>query len=642
MTKPPADLQRLNTWLIWRYEAHPASKKPRKMPYYATTNSKRVGGQGGNSDRAQLTTFAEASAAVTTFKADGVGLAILPACGIVAVDFDHCVDEHGTVRPDILDLVADTYAELSPSGRGVRAFFKGALQSRKSFIRDGHAFDVEFFGTSGFVTFTGNVLATCALLGFDDTIADLTPAILALYEQRFAHVGATAPQAGDVDPLMTYEPRLELTLEQMREALAKLDPDMPEPDWVKVGWAIAHETDKSPEGLALWHEWSSGALKVDGAVSKYDADVAEAKWAYFGRNSGTPITFRSVLKMAKDVTAKTVQAEKRKRFEVIPAMEFAARPPPEWIVKNVLPEGELGMVYGESGSGKSFFVLDLVGAVSRGAKWREQLTRTTRVVYVAAEGAGGFRKRVRAYTAYHGVELSNLGVIGDAPNLLQADDVTPLCEALNAYGPVGVVVVDTLAQATAGGNENSGEDMGKALGHCKAIHKATGALVLLVHHSGKDATKGARGWSGIKAACDVEFEITRADTNRCATLTKLKDGEDGTQFGFRLEKVDLGKDSDGEAITSCAVHEAEVVKAMPVKGAWQAALWQSINDFAGLTGDGMDRGALLDEAVRIAEPDAPKEGKDRRKEYARRALRELLGSGLLYEKDSFIFANGDF
>jgi len=51
-----------------------------------------------------------------------------------------------------------------------------------------------------------------------------------------------------------------------------------------------------------------------------------------------------------------------------------------------------------------------------------------------------------------------------------------------------------------GGDENSGKDMGRVIAHCKAFHKATGALVLLIHHSGKDDTKGARGWSGTRGA----------------------------------------------------------------------------------------------------------------------------------------------
>mgnify|MGYP003346413027 CR=1 FL=1 len=108
-----------------------------------------------------------------------------------------------------------------------------------------------------------------------------------------------------------------------------------------------------------------------------------------------------------------------------------------------------------------------------------------------------------------------------------------------------VVIVDTWAQTTPGANENSGEDMGKALAHCKGIHRATGAMVMLVHHSGKDASRGARGWSGLRAAADVELEVVRADEARSLTVTKLKDGEDGAEFAFRLESVVLGLDEDG-------------------------------------------------------------------------------------------------
>lgn len=120
-----------------------------------------------------------------------------------------------------------------------------------------------------------------------------------------------------------------------------------------------------------------------------------------------------------------------------------------------------------------------------------------------------------------------------------------------------VIVIDTMAAVTAGSNENSGEDMGKLLAHCKWIHKETGALVLLIAHSGKDSSRGIRGWSGTKAALDAEIEITRNGDYRTATVTKLKDSEDGASYPFKLKTVDLGLDADGVMVTSCVVEHVE-------------------------------------------------------------------------------------
>jgi len=119
------------------------------------------------------------------------------------------------------------------------------------------------------------------------------------------------------------------------------------------------------------------------------------------------------------------------RFQVISAGEFGSGAPLEWIVRGILPRAELAVVFGESGSGKSFITLDLCGAITRGVEWRGKRTRRGRVVYVCAEGAGGFKARLRAYAHGHSVELAELpAVIADAPNLLDPKDAAAIADAI--------------------------------------------------------------------------------------------------------------------------------------------------------------------------------------------------------------------
>jgi hypothetical protein len=81
----------------------------------------------------------------------------------------------------------------------------------------------------------------------------------------------------------------------------------------------------------------------------------------------------------------------------------------------------------------------------------------------------------------------------------------------------------------------------------------------LIHHAGKDAARGARGWSGIKAAADAEIEIIKHEAGgREIRISKMKDGDDGLQWGFKLEIITVGKDSDGDDITSCVAVDAAV------------------------------------------------------------------------------------
>lgn len=319
------------------------------------------------------------------------------------------------------------------------------------------------------------------------------------------------------------------------------------------------------------------------------------------------------------------------RFAVQPAHVFADGPPPTWLIKGLLPKADLAVLFGESGSGKSFLALDLAVDVALGTPWRGKRTKRGRVVYIAAEGVGGFRNRLKALAMQRGLALDEIpvGVIPDAPDMLARADALDVAKAIVAAGGADLVVVDTWARVTSGANENSGEDMGRALNHCKGIHTATGALVLLVHHSGKDASKGARGWSGLRAAADVELEVLRNDNARSVTVTKQKDAEDGAEFGFRLNTVVLGVDSDGEEITSCVVayNDDGAVKRTPrgPKGNIERLIISQLEEQIGLSGESVDVNILI-ELVKNQIPVS--EGvRDQRSRHILRALDSLRDCG---------------
>jgi hypothetical protein len=224
-----------------------------------------------------------------------------------------------------------------------------------------------------------------------------------------------------------------------------------------------------------------------------------------------------------------------------------------------------------------------------------------------------------------------LGVIPDCPSLI-GEDGKVLAQAIQAAGGAAVVIIDTLAQVSAGANENSGEDMGKVLAHCKHLHRATGALVVLVHHAGKDATKGARGWSGLRAAVDAEIEVSRTNTGRVARVSKQKDGDDSASFDFKLRSIMVGVDDDGDEVTSCVVeHIDPPAQVRKPKGALQQRVLQV---FTTLAFDGpVSLEALIDAAVE-AEPKP--EGHDRRRETVRRAITSLDESAFFCVKDGKI------
>lgn len=327
---------------------------------------------------------------------------------------------------------------------------------------------------------------------------------------------------------------------------------------------------------------------------------------------------------------------RRRRFQAVPAHEFAAGRPMEWFIKDVLPRAGLGVIYGASTAGKSFIALDMVACVGLGMTWKGHKTKPGKVVYVAAEGASGFRLRLNALSQHIGVPMERIGqvvdVISEAPNLFGAEDAEELTQEL-CLVDADLVVVDTLARTMVGGDENSAQDMSVLVARCEKISRATGAMVILVHHSGKDAAKGARGSSALKAAADFEAEVSRDGDHRQLKISKLKDGEDGAVFDFRLKVIDLGVDDELDKVSSCAIEYVDAPKAappvqnkMPV-GSWQKAVWGVAQDMAGVSDEPIDMHELIDETIKILPPTRDSKGRDRRRNNVARAVDALVLTG---------------
>jgi hypothetical protein len=575
----PEPLRDLPYWLIYRLEMFSGEAKARKIPYYAD-GARRHGVQGAPADLDKLTTFAMAQREAIRRGFDGVGFAHVAGGNIITLDFDNCVTD-GVVRQDVLALVGMTYAEYSPSGNGIHATFSGPsdLVANHKASAVGADFAVEAFSSTGFTTFTGWTLDHVELTYGADHIAPIPDAVVAACHSRF---GARSQHVADPDDFMAgREPRLGLTPERMAELVNSLDPNMGRDDWIRVGMALNHECEGDDVGFELWDEWSQGGHTY------VSTEALRVQWNSFERRKGSnrrQVTMASVIKMAKNARPSSAASVAEAadalvadldapegvhsppgyigRFPVLSAGEISSQPPTDWLIKGVLPAADIITIYGASGSGKSFVVIDFAAAIATGTPWRGHKAKKGRVVIIAAEGAGGYGKRIKALAQHRGISLADLdiGVIVVPPNIMEEGDVTELAASIKAVGDVSFVVVDTFAQVTPGANENMGEDMGRALANVRVLSDVTDATVGLVHHAGKDASKGARGWSGIKAAMDAEIEITRDENTgaRAIRLSKMKDGEDGTLWGFKLETILLGLDDDGDDITSCVAVEDDV------------------------------------------------------------------------------------
>lgn len=346
--------------------------------------------------------------------------------------------------------------------------------------------------------------------------------------------------------------------------------------------------------------------------------------------------------LLEHVQSPPVQEPPPPRFRLLTPENLRNLPALRWRVKGVLPAVGVAAVFGPSGSGKSFLCFDLAAAVASGQDWFAHRVKPAPVVYIPLEGEAGFRLRADAWEAEQGRRMPDgLALVMDPFKLTDPEDVAALAEVVSATGHEPVVIVDTLNRSAPDCDENASADMGRVIEGAKSLQRLTGGLVILVHHTGKDAGKGMRGHSSLFAALDAAIEVTREDDRRAWKGGKVKDGEDGKAHPFRLQVHELGEDDDGDLITSCAVRPddsadvGEVQRPRHPKGGNQRIVLDALLPLfkAGTAhgkGGALSTLACIDlEAAITAGAACLACEKERRRERARLAVTGLISAGVL-------------
>jgi 5S rRNA maturation endonuclease (ribonuclease M5) len=271
------------------------------------------------------------------------------------------------------------------------------------------------------------------------------------------------------------------------------------------------------------------------------------------------------------------------------------------LIEGLIPSNGVGVIYGPSSAGKSFITVDWAMRIASGGRVLGRFTEASGVLYFAAEGQGGLRKRLVAARQAHGLDevvipLNYLPALldlsrtetGDVEKLsLYAEDVAREMKSRGA--PLRIVVIDTLAAAAPSADENTQKDMGPIMLAFHRMANRLGAVVLLVAHTGKDVVRGLRGWSGIRANADFAIECrvdkdedTGETSRRSLWLEKAKDGRDGfTLSDYALRVVEMGTKRSGEPDTTCRV---DYVAPAPVTASGKApqaftGAYKTIMDF---------------------------------------------------------------
>jgi hypothetical protein len=259
------------------------------------------------------------------------------------------------------------------------------------------------------------------------------------------------------------------------------------------------------------------------------------------------------------------KSEKPNRFAVRTPSEFRKPEIPK-LVRGLIGAGYLVLVYGGWGCGKGFFLIDLLCCIAFGDLWRGRKVDAGAVVYLAGEAPSSIEGRIRAWLLHYGKMTKGaaepaVGVIGVAPDLLHSDnDLAEVGDAIEAFRvrtghPVKVIALDTLHACAPGSKEDAG-DTGAILTRTRILAERFGCAVVLVHHAGKDAGRGARGSNSLEAAADVIVEMVDDGEHRTPIVRKLRDGELPELEPFVIESVTLAHD-EGEPVTVGVHHLTE-------------------------------------------------------------------------------------
>ena len=485
----------------------------------------------------------------------GIGLA-LKASGLVAVDVDArnggmetleaLEQQHGPMQSEVMAYTPGggmhfVFTTAQPIGlpgtlgRGIDLKADGYIAVEPSIHPNGKAYGWE---------------------ASSDPLEGCVPSILPGWIRDLSRTPLTAPVGVAAQP-MPAERRQ--SLQQALDHLPADDRDT----WLQIGMAIHNELPTA-EGFQIWNQWSQRS-------TKFDAKDQLRVWRSFKPRGLAGVGVNSVFKMAQ------LAGWKNSGPEVAPAV---AKPLPpilniaqleeasaavSWAVKHIIPADSVGVMFGASGTFKSFLALDFALHSLHGLQWLGRKTRKGAVLFIAAEGGSGIWRRVKAWHQARGLKWQGIEFYVLPMAVMLNKGAAQVVEAAQALGiDPATVIVDTMSQ-TFEGEENSANEVA---GYFRELGNRFRALwrcvVMVVHHSGHLATERPRGSSAIVANVDFMLGVFRDEKELIATLTceKQKDGDRFDPIQFQLTSQLLGHDEDGDAITSLSAQHINSAQAL--------------------------------------------------------------------------------
>jgi hypothetical protein len=206
------------------------------------------------------------------------------------------------------------------------------------------------------------------------------------------------------------------------------------------------------------------------------------------------------------------------RFTQFSKIQLSTRA--RYLVKGIIPNVGLVVVWGEPKCGKSFTVFDMAAHIAAGWQYRGRRVKQCPVVYFALEGQEGFVARVEAFRKAH--QVSDIPFYLSADRIVLPQDGAAVVQSIRGQFPgvkPGVVVLDTLNRSL-GGSENDPSDMGQYVRAADMIREAFNCVVIVIHHCGVEGAR-PRGHTSLTGAADAQIAVKRDDAGNIVATNRI-------------------------------------------------------------------------------------------------------------------------
>ncbi|MGF6996334.1 AAA family ATPase [Paraburkholderia sp. GAS32] len=530
----PAFLKECPQWVLWQWHYDSESERWTKPPRQCDGQFART------NDPGTWATFDAAHRAYLDGDFDGIGIVLRD--DLVGIDLDHVLDEIGELTPlatEIVERFRGAYMEKSPSGDGLHILSLG------TFARFGKGTEhknIECYGqgSSRYFTVTGHELSNGA------EITDQPEALDWLYEAHFRKstaADAKLPTVTDGGVAKILDDAVILAKvvqagdgERFRKLYDYGD--------------FSDYPSQSEADLALVNMLAGATQDCETLDRLFRVSELFRPEKWDKSHTADGLTYGQMT-IAKALTgknaAKSVEAAAPRTGQFVRAADAMAETHTvEWLIDGIMEQGTSCMLFGASGSGKSFVAIDWSCCIATGTDWHGQDVEPGAVFYIVGEGQKGFGRRLTAWQTKNNVSLQTAPLyLWQSPiPLSSAESVkwlaAEIAKVASPNNPPRMVIIDTLARNIGNADENSNRDMGLLMNLLDThLRLPFNASVVIVHHSGNGDRDRLRGASGLTGAVDYEYRVDRKGDVRALVCKKNKEGEEGEDRQFRIERIPL-------------------------------------------------------------------------------------------------------